>query len=187
MTDQQILNDQNITQLVRDEQWEDVERIIAELHPADIADLLELLPTEESLLVFKRLRLDIASEVLDETGGTTRMDLLSNVNEEHLADLLDELPSDDAVEILEDLPDPVSENLIELMEPEEAQDVRLAFEYEKETAGRLMTTDAAALQAQWTVEQAFNYLRSSKEVEQLYYLYVIDKDYRLAGVVPLRG
>jgi len=187
MTEQHAFDEQGISQLIRDENWTVIKKLIAEQHPADIADLLEMLPSNESLAIFKRLPVEIASEVLDEAGGTTRMDLLSNVNQEHLADILDELPMDDAVEILEDLPDPVSETLIDLMEPEEADEVRLAFEYEKETAGRLMTTDVAALHSTWTVEQAFNYLRSLDEIEQLFYLYVIDPDYRLVGVVPLRG
>jgi magnesium transporter len=187
MTEGYAFDEQAIIDLIRDKKWEEIKELVTDQHPADIADLLELLPSSESLAVFRRLPVEIASEVLDEAGGTTRMDLLENVNQEHLADLLDELPMDDAVEILEDLPDPVSETLIELMEPEEAEEVRLAFEYEKETAGRLMTTDVAALQATWTVEQAFNYLRSLEEVEQLYYLYAIDADYRLVGVVPLRG
>jgi magnesium transporter len=187
MTEPQTLNEQDIAQLVRDGRWEELWELIEEQHPADIADLLELLPSMESLEVFQRLPVEVASEVLDEAGGTTRVDLLTNVNDEFLADLLDELPMDDAVGILEDLPDPVSESLIELMEPDEAQDVRLALEYEKETAGRLMTTDIAALKAQWTVEQAFDYLRSRVEIEQLYYLYVVDQHHRLVGVVPLRG
>jgi len=187
MTEPQTLNEQDIAQLVRDGRWEELWELIEEQHPADIADLLELLPSMESLEVFQRLPVEVASEVLDEAGGTTRVDLLANVNDEFLADLLDELPMDDAVGILEDLPDPVSESLIELMEPDEAQDVRLALEYEKETAGRLMTTDIAALKAQWTVEQAFDYLRSRVEIEQLYYLYVVDQHHRLVGVVPLRG
>lgn len=187
MTDQQLVTDQEIIRLIREEKWEEIEQMIAQLHPADIADLIELLPTTESLELFRRLQIGVASEVLDEAGGTTRMDLLSKVNQELLADLLDELPMDDAVEILEDLPEPITETLIDLMEPDEAQEVRLALEYDKETAGRLMTTDVAALQSKWTVEQSFNYLRSLQKVEQLYYLYVVDKDYHLVGVVPLRG
>jgi magnesium transporter len=187
MTENKTPELQDLAQLVREERWDEIKALIEEQHPADIADLLEVLSSAETLEVFQLLPVEVASEVLDEAGGTTRMDLLSNMEQEHLADLLDELPMNDVVEILEDLPEPVSETLIQLMEPEEAEEIRLALEYEKESAGRLMTTDVAALQAQWTVEQAFNYLRSLEEIEQLYYLYVVDQDYHLVGVVPIRG
>jgi len=187
MDETKLINEAEIIQLIREERWDELDRLIAEQHPADVADLMELLPSTESLEVFKRLSLNIASEVLDETSGTTRMDLLTNVEPEHLADLLEELPMDDAIEILEDLPEPITENLIELMEPADAEEVRQAFEFEKQSAGRLMTTDVVALRSGWTVEQAFNYLRSLKEIDQLYYLYVVDKENRLLGVVPLRG
>ena len=156
MDETKIINEAEIIQLIREERWDELDRLIAEQHPADVADLMELLPSTESLEVFKRLSLNIASEVLDETSGTTRMDLLTNVEPEHLADLLEELPMDDAIEILEDLPEPITENLIELMEPADAEEVRQAFEFEKQSAGRLMTTDVVALRSGWTVEQALS-------------------------------
>jgi magnesium transporter len=156
-------------------------------HPADIADLLEHLPSEQVLILFGLLSIEHASEVLDETGSTIRQQLVEQVDDEHLADLLDELPMDDAAEFLEDLPDPVSDRLLELMEPEEAADVQKLLSYEEETAGRLMNRDVVALRRHWTVEETFTYLRSLEDVETLHYLYVVDQNELLLGVVPLRA
>lgn len=177
---------------------EEIERLIAEnnvfalqsllarLHPVDIATLLDELDTEHAVAVFELLPVEVASEVLDETGSPVRQELVEKVDDERLADLLDELPVDDAVEFLEDLPDEVSDRLIGLMEPEEAAEVQEHLGYEEETAGRLMARDVAALRRQWTVAETFDYLRSLEDAETLHYLYVVDRDNRLIGVVPLR-
>ena len=156
-------------------------------HPADIADLLDELPPESAIVVFNVLNLETASEVLDETGSLVRQELVDKVDDERLADLLDELPMDDAAEFLEDLPDPRATRLLDLMEPEEAREVQTLLRYEEETAGRLMSTDVAALRRQWTVAEALDYLRSLEEAETLHYLYVVDRHNHLIGVVPIRN
>jgi magnesium transporter len=159
---------------------------LANVHPADIADLLDELSPESAVVAFDLLTVEIASEVLDETGSLVRQELVEKVDDERLADLLDELPMDDAAEFLEDLPDPVSDRLLALMEPEEAKDVRELLGYEEETAGRLMTRDVAALRRYWTVSETFEFLRSLEDVETLHYLYVVDRQDKLIGVAPLR-
>jgi magnesium transporter len=159
---------------------------LSEIHPADIADLLDELPPEEAVVLFNLLNVETASEVLDETGTLVRQELLEKVDDERLADLLDELPMDDAAEFLEDLPEPTADRLLELMEPAEADDVRELLQYADETAGRIMTTEIAALRRQWTAAEAIDYLRSLEEAETLHYLYVVDRDNHLIGVVPIR-
>jgi magnesium transporter len=162
---------------------------VNDLHPADIADILDELPGDVALKVFGLLTDEVASEVLDETGSLIRAELVEKVDDERLADLLDELPMDDAAEFLDDLPDETAARLLGLMEPEEAQDVREILSYSDETAGRLMTRDVAALRRQWTAGEAIAYLRSlmlTDEAETVHYLYVVDRDERLIGVVPIR-
>lgn len=159
---------------------------LSEIHPADIADLLDDLPPEEAVILFNLLSVETASEVLDETGTLVRQELLEKVDDERLADLLDELPMDDAAEFLEDLPEPTADRLLDLMEPAEAEDVRELLQYADETAGRIMTTEIVALRRQWTAAEAIDYLRSLEEAETLHYLYVVDRDNRLIGVVPIR-
>lgn len=156
------------------------------VHPADIANLLEELELADAVTVFSLLTNEVASEVLDETGSIVRQELVEKVDDERLADLLEELPMDDAAEFLEDLPNEISDRLIELMEPEEAAEVQQLLAYEEETAGRLMTRDVAAIRRQWTVAETLEYLRSLDDTETFHYLYAVDRDNRLIGVVPLR-
>jgi magnesium transporter len=163
--------------------------IINEYHPADIADILDELPAKDGLTVFDLLSDQVASEVLDETGSLIRAELVEKVDDERLADLLDELPMDDAAEFLDDLPPETATKLIDLMEPEVAQDVLEILSYENETAGRLMTRDVASLRRMWTAAEAIQYLRSlvlTDEAETVHYLYVVDREQRLIGVVPIR-
>lgn len=166
--------------------FDDLQTLLAQCHPADIAELLDDLPADDAVHLFDLLPVEIASEVLDETGSPVRQELVEKVEDEKLADLLDELPMDDAAEFLEDLPEEVSDRLLGLMEPEEAAEVQELLGYEEETAGRLMTRDVAALRRNWTVAETFDYLRSLKDAETLHYLYVVDRYGRLIGVVPLR-
>ena len=175
-----------IEQLINVGNLAELRDLLTRIHPADIANLLDELPSEETILVFELLSLEIASEVLDETGSLVRQELVEKVDDERLADLLDTLPMDDAAEFLEDLPEPVSERLIGLMEPEEAADVQEILGYEEETVGRLMNTDVAVLRRHWTVTETLEYLRSLQDAETLHYLYVVDRDDRLLGVIPLR-
>lgn len=177
---------EEIEQLVAEGKLTELQAQLERIHPADIALLLDELETETAVTVFELLSIEIASEVLDETGGQIRQELVEKVDDERLADLLDELPMDDAAEFLEDLPDEISDRLIGLMEPEEAAEVQELLAYEEETAGRLMTRDVVALRRQWTVRETFDYLRSLEDAETLHYLYVVDRDNKLIGVVPLR-
>lgn len=177
---------EQVDELIQQGRLDQLQEVLEWIHPADIADLLSELLPEDAVVVFELLPIEVASEVLDETGSLVRQELVEKVDDERLADLLDELPMDDAVEFLEDLPDEISDRLIGLMEPEEAAEVQELLGYEDESAGRLMTRDVAALRRQWTVEETLEYLRSLEDAETLHYLYVVDRDGRLIGVVPLR-
>jgi magnesium transporter len=175
-----------LEELIAGGQMDAARSLLAEEHPADIAALLDELSPEQAFIAFSLLPNESASEVLDETGTFVRNDLVEKVDDERLADLLEELPADDAVEFLEDLPDTVADRLMGLMEPEAADDIRQLLAYEEETAGRLMARDVVSLRRQWTVAETLNYLRSLEDAETLQYLYVVDRDDMLLGVVPLR-
>lgn len=187
--DEQFVNlptQEQIENLIEEKQLDQLRHILTTTHPADIASLLDELDPESAFITFSLLPLEAASEVLDETGSRVRQQLVEQVDDEKLADLLDELPMDDAAEFLEDLPDTISDRLIDLMEPEEAEEVRSLLGYEEETAGRLMTRNVAALRRHWTVGETLEYLRSLQDAETLHYLYVVDRNDALIGVVPLR-
>jgi magnesium transporter len=176
-----------IDKLVEKNKLNKTQRLLEDVHPADIADILDQLSPDKAAAVFDLLPIETASEVLDETGSLVRQELLETVDEEKLADLLDELPMDDAAEFLEDLDEEQADRLIKLMEPEDRAEVKELLSYEEDSAGRLMTRDVAALRRFWTVDETLNYLRGLEEAESLYYLYVVDAKDKLIGVIPLRA
>lgn len=173
--------------LVDQKNWDVLASLLVKMHPADIALSFEDIPSDHAVKLFRQLPVDIASEVLDETGPLIRQELIEKVDDAKLAVLLDELPMDDAAEILDDLPDPISDKLLELMDDTEAEEVREILAYEDGTAGRLMNRVVVSLRRQWTVGDALEFLRSLEEIETVHYLYVVDRIGVLIGVVPVRN
>lgn len=161
---------------------------LARLHPADVAEILAELDDEAArLAVFRVLPDTMAGEVLSELEPGIAQALMGRMSPERVADILEEISTDDAAELLEDLPDVVREELITLMEPEEAADVRELLAYPEESAGRIMTQEVVRLRRRWTVAETLDYLRHlDRGAETIYYLYVVDDENRLVGVVPLR-
>jgi magnesium transporter len=165
----------------------ELQALLARLHPADIADLLDTLDERYRVAVFALLDTVTASEVLDETLDDTTLDIVEAVPDEHVADLLEILPMDDAAELLSELPPQISEELIALMEPEDAVEVQKLLAYADETAGRLMNEKVVRVRRRWTVEETIRYLRTlDPETETFTYLYSVDDTEHLTGVVPLR-
>jgi magnesium transporter len=166
---------------------EELQALLARLHPTDIAELLDYLDESQRIVVFELLDAVTAAEVLDETRDDTTFELVEAVPDEHVADLLEILPMDDAAELLSELPPERSEELIALMEPDEAVEVQKLLAYEEDTAGRLMTEKVVRARRRWTVEETIQHLREMHpETETFVYLYTVDDDDQLTGVVPLR-
>lgn len=176
-----------IEELIERNDLDGLRDALTDVHPADVADVLEELSAENAITAFALLPDFEASEVLDEANSSLTAELMESVDDERIADLLDTLPMDDAAELLEDLPEGTAERLLRLMEPEESREVRAILSYTEDSAGRLMTQDVAILRANWTVAQAFSYLRALPEAETLHYLYVVDAVGHLHGVVPIRN
>jgi magnesium transporter len=162
-------------------------KLLNDLHPADIAEVMEELSETATLVVFRALEPEVASEVLDEAESEVTQFLIEETTDEKLADILDEMPMDDAARLLGELEPDYAATLIELMSPAEAEDVRDLLAYPDGTAGRLMTDDFVRLQRHWTVTETLGYLRRiDPDTETIAYLYVTDEEERLTGVVPLR-
>jgi magnesium transporter len=160
---------------------------LADLHPADIADILEQLDLEEAGAVLGRLDAETAADTLNEVETPRQYELLSELDPERASDLLEILPPDDAADILADLPQDEAERLLNLMPANEAQPIRELLRYGAETAGGIMTTEVLSLSQDLTVEEALAYLRQhSAHIEMIYYLYIVDDEHRLVGVVSLR-
>jgi len=160
---------------------------LADLRPADIADILEQLDVEDAGAMLDRLDAETAADALNEVESTLQYELLSELDPERASDLLEILPPDDAADILADIPAEEVERLLSLMPAYEAQPIRDLLRYGAETAGGIMTTEVLSLSQELTIEEALVYLRQhSAHLEMIYYLYIVDSDKHLVGVVSLR-
>src|SRR5437868_3097315 len=160
---------------------------LALLHPADIADIVEEMTADERIAVFQQLDLETAAEALQEVEPEMQAAIVSDLPEERAADILEEMDPDEAADLLQDLPEDRREELVDLMEKEEASDVEELLTYPEDSAGGIMATDFVALPGEQTAAQSIDQLRERKPDPQLtYYLYVIDAEEKLEGVLSLR-
>ena len=160
---------------------------LSDLHPADIADILEQLDVEEAGAMLDRLDTETAADTLNEVETPLQFELLSELDPEKASDLLEKLPPDDAADILAEIPQEAAERLLNLMPADESRPIRELLRYGPETAGGIMTTEVLSLSQELTVEEALVYLRQhSAHLEMIYYLFIVDDEQHLAGVVSLR-
>ncbi len=160
---------------------------LALLHPADIADIVEEMAADERRQVFEQLDVETAAEALSEIEPEMQASIVSDLDEERAADILEEMAPDEAADLLQDLPEERREELVDLMQKEEAADVEELLTYDEESAGGIMTTDFVALAGDLTSAQAIDRLRQLQpDPELTYYLYVVDAQGRLDGVISLR-
>jgi magnesium transporter len=160
---------------------------LADLHPADIADILEQLDVEDAGAMLERLDMETAADALNEVETSLQSELLSELDPERASDLLERLAPDDAADILADIPPEEAERLLNLMPADEARPIRELLRYGAETAGGIMTTEVLSLSQELTVEEALVYLRQhSEHLEMIYNLYIVDDEHHLVGVVSLR-
>ena len=162
---------------------------ISKLPPADIAAILSDLDRISGQSLMDNMDNGVLADMLEESPTKTQIEVLSNLDAERAADILEEMEPDEAADLLADLPVETSQELLELIEEDEAEDIRTLLDYPPDTAGGIMTTDFAWIPEGLTVLQAMNYLRSSEEaqdVEDMYYIYVLDDTKALKGVIYLR-
>ena len=160
---------------------------VSELHPADIADLLEDMDYKRRANFIDNLDDQQAIDALTEMDLDSQVEIIEQMDEQRASDLLEEMAPDEAADILVELTAEKSEGLLKLMEVDDAEEVRELMQYEDDTAGALMTTEFIAFSAELTTEQVINQLRIlAPEAETIYYLYVIDQGEHLQGVLSLR-
>jgi magnesium transporter len=160
---------------------------IADLHPADLAEIISDLSRSESGKLLETLDVKTLAEALEEVEPDFQASLVEEMPDEKVADVLEEMAPDEAADLLAELPRDRSLELLKLMEQDDAEDVRRLLAYPDDTAGGIMTTEFIAVDPDLTAEQAINRLREdADEAETVYYIYVTDRDDRLLGVFSLR-
>jgi magnesium transporter len=163
--------------------------LLQKQHPADLAQVFSELQDKERDAAFTvladrngRLAMEAVSELGPENGAR----LLATRPAEEIAKLAQDIPSDDAAALIDHLPEELSAAVLHLMRPKESTVVENLLEYAERTAGRIMNPNVFALNEDITVGEAITEIQSSRDVEMVFYLYVVDERRHLVGVVSLR-
>src|SRR6188474_1305989 len=163
--------------------------LLQKQHPADLAQIFSDLADKDREATFAllaerngRLAMEAVSELGPEAGAA----LLATRSAEEIAKLAQEIPSDDAAALIDYLPEELSAAVLNLMRPKESGVVENLLEYDEQTAGRIMNPHVFALSEDMTVGEAITELQTNRDVEMVFYLYVVDERRHLVGVTSLR-
>ena len=186
-TNESLALQKRITALISQGDVSRLEAMLEELHPSDIADVLESLYDELRLALVRALPTELASETLAEMEeGEVRAELLTALAPSEGAELLHELSDDDATDLVGELAPEAQDRLLAELSTEEAGDIRDLLQYDEETAGGIMTTALVSVLGHFTAGEAIEAVRvQGREVEDFYTVFVVDDDARLLGTVPL--
>ena len=169
----------------RDVRW--LSRTLTRLHPADAADALEQLSSDEFANAVEILGGELPPDILIELRDEYREDAVEVLPDTAVATALDELESDDATAILEDLEEDRRERILDDLEPAERAVLEKGLSYEEDTAGRLMQREFVAAPEYWTVGHVIDHARNNADEipDRFFEIYVVDPAYHLKGYVNL--
>ncbi|SPE18298.1 Cation transporter, Mg2+ transporter-E (MgtE) family [Candidatus Sulfotelmatomonas gaucii] len=159
---------------------------LADIHPSELADILEDLAPAEREAVFTSLDEEVAAETLEEVEPKLQKALLEKLDDERIADIVEEMDPGAAADLLSELPEAQSDAILEEMEPEERQEVEELLEFDEHSAAGYMTTEFVYLGVDATVAQAVQALRSFEgDPESVTGVYLLDEKRVLRGAIPL--
>jgi magnesium transporter len=165
---------------------EELERVLARLHAADIAYVLEALPLDERLYLWDLVKADRDGEILVEVSDAVRESLISSMDTEELVAATEALPADEIAAIADDLPQEVIDDVIESLPVEEREQLRAAMSFDEDMVGAWMDFDDVQVRSDVTLEVVLRYLRRFDELPtQTDQLFVVDRNEILLGVLPL--
>src|SRR5262245_8707623 len=158
------------------------------LHPATVADALtDAFAVSDTWRFLESAPIESQAAIFAYFPMETQLALLRSGAGEQMAKLIEEMSSDDRADLLRQLPEPVRDDLLRLVDEADRKDIAKLIQYPANTAGALMTTDYAWLPGNITVEDALERLRKqAPDAETIYYVYILDDQRRLQGVVSLR-
>ncbi|MDR0895116.1 MAG: magnesium transporter [Prevotellaceae bacterium] len=175
--------------LIEQKETEQLKALLTDLHPADIAELCNELTAEEARAVYRLLDNETAADVLMEMDEDVRKDFLELLPSETIAKrFVDYLDTDDAVDLIRELDEDKQEEVLSHIEDiEQAGDIVDLLKYDEDTAGGLMGTEMVVVNENWSMPECLKEMRQQAEqLDEIYYVYVIDDENRLQGVFPLK-
>ncbi|MCP5061893.1 MAG: magnesium transporter [Ignavibacteriae bacterium] len=178
----------NITTLIESNAEKSLLNIFADLHPADIAEIINHLNVDDATYTFSILDTETAVEVVPDVDENLREKILKDIDTETITDIVDELSSDDATDIVSDLSDEVAEHVLENIDKEDADDVKELLKYDEDTAGGIMTSNFVYVNEDALVKDAIKEVRNNAdEFDNIFHIYVLKKNDELLGIVELKS
>ncbi|HZL56687.1 MAG TPA: CBS domain-containing protein [Bryobacteraceae bacterium] len=161
-------------------------RKLEHMHPADLADIVEELGPAEREAILGTIDSEVAAEALSEIAPKMQASILESLEPEVAADIVEEMAPDEAADALAELEQETTEEILDEMETEPLEDVRELLEYDEDTAGGMMNTDAIVLPEETTLNTALQRLRENEDLlENTHVLFLSDAQGRITGTVPL--
>jgi magnesium transporter len=177
---------EEITRCIKAQDAPFLRAVVAELHEADLGDLIAALDAEERVSLVELTGTDFDFSALNEVDDAVREEILEELEPETVAEGVRELESDDAVELLEGLDEEDQEEILEKLPPSEREEIERSLDYPEGSAGRRMQTEFITVPPDWTVGQAIDFMRDTPDLpDRFYEIYVVDAAKRWQGAVPL--
>ncbi len=179
----------HIRELIEQDNSEQVKELLNGLHPADIAELIDELNLEQARFIYLLLDNETAADVLVEMDEDDRKEFLEQIPSETIAKrFVDYMDTDDAVDLMRDLDEEKQEEVLSHIEDiEQAGDIVDLLKYDEDTAGGHMGTEMVVVNENWSMPECLKEMRKqAEELDEIYYVYVIDEDERLKGIFPLK-
>lgn len=179
---------ENLKGLIENKDSALLQELISKLHPADIAEICSELDIEEARFLYRQLDNEKAADALTEMDEDMRNELLEELPSEAIAKrFVNYMDSDDAVEIIRDLDEEKQEEVLQhIKDIEQAGDIVDLLQYDEDTAGGLMGTEMVVVNENWSMPECLKEMRrQAEELDEIYYIYVVDDDERLLGLFPL--
>lgn len=184
--DEELL--ESIGTLIDKQDSDKIQKMVVDLHPADIAEIINHLKRDDAEYLFNLLDTEIAGEVVVEIDENLREKILKKIDTEKITDIVDELETDDATDIVGDLPDQVAEHVLGNINEEDSDDVKELLKYPEDSAGGIMSSDYVYVNENEFVRDAIEEIRkNAEEFEHIYYIYVLSSDEELKGVVEIKS
>jgi len=178
-----------LKQLISDKSWKALKQELNNLEPFQIADLIESLPKQEKILLFRILSRSSAKEIFQHLSFEEQEDIIDGIagNVHRLAELLNDLDPDDRTAFFEELPGGLSQRLLQVMSVEERKTALQLLGYPKDSIGRLMTPEYVAIKPHFTVQQALEHIRKfGRDSETLNVIYIVDSQWKLIDDIRIK-
>jgi magnesium transporter len=178
----------NLTELIALDKSKEITSLFADVHFADIAEVLDEVDFDEAIYIIKLLDSEKTSEILTELDEDIREKILENLSAQEIADEVGEMDSDDAADIIGELSVERQNRVINALEDDElAADIKELLSYDENTAGALMAKELVKVYETWTVAGCMRRIRGqAKEVTRVHSIYVVDKEEKLVGRLSLK-